>query len=43
MTAPPSSFHCVNWADQRDNFVNGLLHQRTNRLGRLVERIQGPD
>jgi hypothetical protein len=21
----PSSFHCVNWADQRDNFVNGLL------------------
>jgi hypothetical protein len=25
MTAPPSSFHCVNWADQRDNFVNGLL------------------
>jgi hypothetical protein len=23
--ASPSSFHCVNWADQRDNFVNGLL------------------
>jgi endoglucanase len=23
--AVPSSFHCVNWADQRDNFVNGLL------------------
>lgn len=21
----PASFHCVNWADQRDNFVNGLL------------------
>jgi endoglucanase len=21
----PSSFHCVNWADERDNFVNGLL------------------
>ena len=21
----PSSFHCVNWADQRDNYVNGLL------------------
>jgi hypothetical protein len=24
-TAQPGSFHCVNWADQRDNFVNGLL------------------
>jgi hypothetical protein len=24
-TSPPGSFHCVNWADQRDNFVNGLL------------------
>jgi hypothetical protein len=23
--AAPSSFHCVNWADQRDNFVHGLL------------------
>lgn len=21
----PASFHCVNWADERDNFVNGLL------------------
>jgi len=25
LAAPPGSFHCVNWADQRDNFVNGLL------------------
>jgi hypothetical protein len=25
MAAAPGSFHCVNWADQRDNFVNGLL------------------
>jgi endoglucanase len=23
--AKPSEFHCVNWADARDNFVNGLL------------------
>jgi hypothetical protein len=21
----PQSFHCVNWADPRDNYVNGLL------------------
>jgi endoglucanase len=21
----PGTFHCVNWADERDNFVNGLL------------------
>jgi hypothetical protein len=24
-TPAPDSVHCVNWADQRDNFVNGLL------------------
>ena len=24
-TPAPDTFHCVNWADQRDNFVNGLL------------------
>ena len=24
-TQMPGSFHCVNWADERDNFVNGLL------------------
>jgi len=23
--AGPDSFHCVNWADPRDNYVNGLL------------------